>query len=243
MSRRRRDRRREEEQEEARYERGLAVLQAEHASVRRKLEELKPAVPPAPDAAGVERSLRALARQAGVAAIEVKPVPGSDRMPLGEGRASPLERHRLEVSGRDRYDRVAALLSAAARLPRLIVVERLHLKAESGNQVGFTARLALPVDTGWPPAPSPSPSPRHASPARAALAARFAVLEQSLRNDKLLVGLLQDLVARGRRAPALFDALAAVSRGAGGRALLAEATVARRSSWRESSSAHRRRRA
>jgi len=121
----------------------LQVLLKELRTQEVKVERLKVYLSPAADAAEAETGLRAQAAHAGLAAVDLKPVPEITRVPLEDGRPSPVELRRLDVSGRDPYEKVEVFLSFLVRSQRLFDLEGLHLEAGANDTVRFTVRLAV----------------------------------------------------------------------------------------------------
>lgn len=139
-----------------RLEQELALLQreAEHLKERlareqpqledwkRRLETVKPLVPAY--AADVEDQLRRLAQEAGFESFAIRPVTAPERLAFPDGRPSPLEVRRLEISGRGGYARIPHFFLKAAHMKRVVSVESLRLETGTGAVVSFSARLALP---------------------------------------------------------------------------------------------------
>jgi hypothetical protein len=116
----------------------------ETAALELKLDALWRRVP-ACDPAEEKRQLAIWAQQAGeLEAFDVKPVAGDERLRLEDGRPTPVKLIRLEISGRDPYEKVDDFLTRIAQRSRLMDLETLRLKAEAGGTVSFAARFALP---------------------------------------------------------------------------------------------------
>ncbi len=76
-------------------------------------------------------------------AFDVKPVGEIERLRRADGQPLPMELIRLEISGRDPYEKVHHFLTRLAERSRLIELEALRLQVE-GDGVRYTARFALP---------------------------------------------------------------------------------------------------
>jgi hypothetical protein len=116
----------------------------ETAVLELKLDALWRRVPTC-DPSEEKRQLAIWAKQTGeLKDFDVKPVAGDERLRLEDGRAMPVKLIRLEISGRDPYEKVDDFLVRIAQRSRLMDLETLRLKAEAGGTVSFTARFALP---------------------------------------------------------------------------------------------------
>lgn len=92
-----------------------------------------------------KRQLAIWAKQAGeLKDFDVKPVAEAERLRLEDGRPTPVKLIRLEISGRDPYEKVDDFLVRTAQRSRLMDLETLRLKAAAGGTVSFAARFALP---------------------------------------------------------------------------------------------------
>jgi hypothetical protein len=140
---------------------GLAVVRHEPAAgqsrsafdderreLDRRIEVLARVLPDAFDPARAEDDVRVLARQAGIEDLGVRPWSGASRLREADGQPGPVEVHRLEVSGRDRHQKVHEFLDRALHQARLVDVEALRLTAAAEDTVRFKARLGLPSFTG-----------------------------------------------------------------------------------------------
>ncbi|MFP5285384.1 MAG: hypothetical protein ACLGI9_06575, partial [Thermoanaerobaculia bacterium] len=82
--------------------------------------------------------------------LEIKRVPEAERLRLADGRISPVEVHRMEISGHAPFSRVHMLLVwMQAATWRLAELETLRLAAREGDAVTFSARVAYPTYVGW----------------------------------------------------------------------------------------------
>ncbi len=128
----------------------LATLREELNALEIKIEERKRFLPPAFEAAEEQRYFRETAGRAELPAFDAQAVKGSERLLLEGGRPSPLELYRLDVSGRGPYTDVLLFLNLAGVRARQFEVETMRIRAEAGQSVSFSARLALPCFAGWP---------------------------------------------------------------------------------------------
>ena len=129
--------------------------------------------------------------------IEVKPVASTDRLRLSDGRLSPIEISRLEISGRAPFGRVHTLLTwVHVRTWRFAELDTLHLRAEEDGTVRFDVRLAYPSITEWPEDPEGQRGWRSPDD----------MLVQMVGKKRLLLELLEDISARSDFAR-LVDAL------------------------------------
>jgi hypothetical protein len=119
-------------------------LSQESQALAEKIDVLLRHVPPFFDPANETQRTLAIAKTAGIEAIEVKAVAGSERLKLEDGSPAPLELRRLEISGRASYGDVLTFLHRMGDLVRLTDLETLRLKVEEGNVVRFTAGFAFP---------------------------------------------------------------------------------------------------
>ncbi|HEV8580719.1 MAG TPA: hypothetical protein VGX68_16765 [Thermoanaerobaculia bacterium] len=118
-------------------------MQKELVELTQKVDELYRRVPFC-DPAEEERAVRLWAEKGGeLVSPEIKSA-GSERLLFADGTPTPVQLNRLEVSGRDPYSKVHLFLIRMGLRNRLIDLERLHLEAEAGTTVSYTARLALP---------------------------------------------------------------------------------------------------
>lgn len=119
-------------------------LQQKMVSLELQLDTLWRRVPGC-DPAEEKHQLAVWAKTEGeLESFDVKPVAGAERLRLEDGRPTPMKLLRMEISGRDPYERVDVFLSRIAQRPRLMDLETLRLKAEAGGTVSFAARFALP---------------------------------------------------------------------------------------------------
>ena len=115
----------------------------ETAALELKLDALWRRVPTC-NPAEEKRQLAIWAKQAGeLEDFDVKPVAEAERLRLEDGRPTPMKLIRLEISGRDPYEKVDNFLVRTAQRPRLMDLETLRLKAAAGGTVSFAARFAL----------------------------------------------------------------------------------------------------
>lgn len=130
--------------------------------------------------------------------IEIKPVAGTDRLRLADGRPSPIEISRLDISGRAPFGSVHALLSwLQIRTWRFAELDSLQLRAEEDGTVRFDVRLAYPNITEWPEDQEEQRATRSPDD----------MLTRMVDKRRLLLELLEDLSARSHFAR-LVDALA-----------------------------------
>jgi hypothetical protein len=119
-------------------------LKQEMASLELQLDTLWRRVPKC-DPAEEKHQLAVWAKTTGeLESFDVKPVAEAERLRLEDGRPTPMKLLRMEISGREPYERVDVFLSRIAQRPRLMDLETLRLRAEAGGTVSFAARFALP---------------------------------------------------------------------------------------------------
>jgi len=165
----------------------LEALRREQQEVEARIERLKRLVPPSFEAAREEEQLRRLAGVAGnLADFEVRPVEGSERAPLADGRPSPIVVHRLDLAGHGRFRDLHFFLSVLDRSPRLNYLETMRVAARAGDTVSFQARLALPVHGGEEE--SPPPPAIHDETLQALVARRKALLDEMAARQASLAG-------------------------------------------------------
>jgi len=119
-------------------------LAQESAELEAKLDIFWRRVPPC-DPNESQRKLATWASKAGeLKAFHIEPVAGSERVLLADGRPTPMMLLRLEISGRDPYEKINQFLNRITQPWLLYDLETLRLKAEAGGTVSYSARFAVP---------------------------------------------------------------------------------------------------
>jgi len=96
------------------------------------------------DPAEERRQMEVWATKAGeLKGVSLKPVGEIERLRLEDGGEMPVKVFRLEISGRDPYEKVHDFLIRIAGRPRLMDLETARLKAEADGTVSYAARFAL----------------------------------------------------------------------------------------------------
>lgn len=133
----------------------LRSLWEERASLEAKLEVLRRRLPPESEA----RNARTMLRRATETAVRVDDVelaPGSEVVPLDDGRPSTLRALRLEVAGRGTPFDLETFLTRVGILDYwLRDLESLEAEGEGGEELAFRARFVFLVEAR-PEEPAPA---------------------------------------------------------------------------------------
>jgi hypothetical protein len=100
-----------------------------------------------PTCEGIEEEpmMKAWAEKAGeLEKFRLVSVGKNERLQLTDGQPSSFLMRRLEISGRDPYEKIDQFLQRLRLRSRLILLESLNVEAAAGGTVDYTARLALP---------------------------------------------------------------------------------------------------
>ncbi|KAB2957413.1 MAG: hypothetical protein F9K16_14270, partial [Thermoanaerobaculia bacterium] len=139
----------------------LRSVREERSSLEAKLESLRRRLPPESEA----RNARTLLRRATETAVRVDDVvlaPGSEIVPLDDGRPSTLRALRLEVAGRGtRFDLGTFLTRVGILDYWMRDLESLEAEGEGGEELAFRVRFLFLVEA---PAAAPAPVPVPRSP-------------------------------------------------------------------------------
>src|SRR5687768_2802469 len=114
----------------------LEKLRKELIEVEVTTEQFRRLIPVEFDLAAERQAIDQLARKAELSPIEVKVVPGTERL--------PLVIHRLELSGRDPFDAVHFFVSMLRIRARLVGIESARFDAGPDATVHYVIRLAYP---------------------------------------------------------------------------------------------------
>lgn len=206
----------------------LGPLRLEVRGVELDLQKMRGVYPGCSDASrrtDFEQGLEAQATKLGVKAFELKGVEGSEPVPLADGRPSPMELQRWDISGRGLFVDVHRFLHRIAfvREWEPLDFDTLRVKAETGGTVSFDARINAPCFRYWGEAwadnlqASRAPLPSgHTVAAAEAEAAMYRTRLQDVRSAYATVSQLGDRLQPMR----LIDALAKLDTDWGDRAVL-----------------------
>lgn len=121
---------------------GEQVAQLREA--RNRLEEtLRRLVPLPATPVEVRAALEKVARASGLN-LAFGPFSGPERLRLADGRGTPIELLRVEVSGQGELGKLLHFLSTVGNAGRVVHLEALRVTAREAGTVGFSARLGLP---------------------------------------------------------------------------------------------------
>ncbi len=160
----------------------LQQLRQELIEVETNIVSFGRLIPNSFDVADQKKELEQMAQEAELAPIEIRLLPGPERLSLDDGRPLPLEIHRLEIEGSGPYPAVHFFLSIIRY--RFRGIESLRLDAGKGETVRFLVRLIRPT---WVPAlPEDGPASDAVAAARRRLATNRAVLDRIVATVKLV---------------------------------------------------------
>ncbi|MBK5260013.1 MAG: hypothetical protein JJE51_10495 [Thermoanaerobaculia bacterium] len=180
----------------------LARRQEELRRLEIEVEKMRRAFPPAFDEATEVGFFQGIAKSLELA-LEVKVIPGREGVPFEDGRLSPVQLYRLEISGRDRFVKLGDFLERLKNRARPVQLETLRYENERNETGSFTARFAIPCYTG-----TVEPVPAHLDHPRRIVESYRARIDQA----KAILTVMIEQFARGKTGRladtlAVFDAI------------------------------------
>lgn len=156
----------------------IEKLRKDLIEVESTIERFQRVIPPTFDLPAERKAIDSLAQKAELSPIDVKVVPGTERLSGDDGHPVPVEINRLEMAGRGSYGAVHFFLSMARHRPRLVGVESLRFDAGPGETVRFVVRLMYP---SWAPTP-----PENEIPSDMVAALRQKVVRSRAIRDRIV---------------------------------------------------------